>query len=339
MNERFFTIKIDSCLMKRPDYSSQFKAKAIDYIKRGKYKEALYYLKRLDPTDINVQTLKSSCLIATKKYDKAEKTLLKIIRKQPKDIEILRNLAIVYFYKGKFKKEIRYFERIIETTNQKKILEKISELTAFHGIEYYMKGKIDESEVLFSISLKADPKNEISLYNLGIISNDKGEPEKAITYIKKILSFNKKHFDALMTLGGIYFNKKLYEQARIYFKRAAKHAKSEDNKYEANMYTGKCYFNLKEYRKSEKSFMEAWAIKKDDSELFGLILITWQQIFKKHKQVGYAVRILEFLILKEDKSEAKRFLEHALTELPESKELKRFQEKMLPDDRTDSGNT
>ncbi len=35
--------------MRRPDYTEQFKAKAAHYIKNGKYKEALYYLKKLDP--------------------------------------------------------------------------------------------------------------------------------------------------------------------------------------------------------------------------------------------------------------------------------------------------
>ncbi|MFW9995724.1 MAG: tetratricopeptide repeat protein [Candidatus Odinarchaeota archaeon] len=319
-------------MMKRPDYETSFKAKAVEYIKRGKYKEALYYLKKLDPTDLNVQTLKSSCYIATKKYDKAEKVLLKVVKKTPRDVEVLRNFAIVYYYKGKTNREVHYFKKIIEITKKKKVMDQTSELATVHGIEYYMKGEKEKAELLFNVALEADPKNEVSLYNLAIIANEREDFDRSTSFLERLLSFNKKHIDALMTLGGINFNEKQYNKAIQYFKQAAKHASKEEEKYRAQLFIGRSYFNGEEYREAEKAFMTAWETKKDDSDLVSLILITWQRLFNKFKEEKYAVRILEFLILKEDKREAIQFLEHALAEVPDSKDLKRFKEVLQPDE-------
>ena len=60
----------------------------------------------------------------------------------------------------------------------------MSEMTAYHGIEYYIKGEKEKAEELFGYSLKTNPRNEVSLYNLYIIANEKEDYTKEEEFLK-----------------------------------------------------------------------------------------------------------------------------------------------------------
>ncbi|MHA1170052.1 MAG: tetratricopeptide repeat protein [Candidatus Hodarchaeales archaeon] len=317
--------------MKRSDYTEQFKAKAATYIKNGKYKEALYYLKKLDP-DIGVQTLKSSCYIATKKYDKAERILLRIVKKKPRDYEILRNLVAVSFYKGKFARELHYLEKLLAVVKKKDALELISEMTAYHGIEYYLKGEKEKAVKLFDYSLKANPKNEVSLYNLYVIANEREDYISAEKYLIQLSSVNKKHVDAIIALGGVYFKQKKYKEAIRSIKKGMKHITDDKDRFYAFTLIAKACFNIKDYKNAEKWFTKSWELNKDDAEVIGLILLTWSKLYEENKEERYAVNILEFLMLKDDREEAKKFLNRALEDFPDNKKLKNYRKVLYSND-------
>jgi tetratricopeptide (TPR) repeat protein len=81
-------------------------------------------------------------------------------------------------------------------------------------------GNLGEAKRVFEEALLDDPKNPDILYNLGMCFTDLGEPDKAITILKKSTEYNPKHANSYVALGYAYSRIDDNKNAQNYFLHA-----------------------------------------------------------------------------------------------------------------------
>jgi Flp pilus assembly protein TadD len=79
-----------------------------------------------------------------------------------------------------------------------------------------------EAVVILKDIVKADPHNKEALYNLGILSIQSGQYDKAIGRFEEIIKFEPADANAHFYLGMSYMNKGEKKKARDYFDKAKK---------------------------------------------------------------------------------------------------------------------
>ncbi len=67
--------------------------------------------------------------------------------------------------------------------------------------------------------LAADPKNQLALYNMGMLSIQSGQFAKAVEWLEKLASVNEKHLQGQLLLGVAYMNIGQNEKARQQFQK------------------------------------------------------------------------------------------------------------------------
>jgi outer membrane protein len=65
--------------------------------------------------------------------------------------------------------------------------------------------------------LAEDPKNEFALYNMGMLSIQSGQYDRAVEHLEKLTAINQNHVQGQLLLGVAYMNKGNKEKARQQF--------------------------------------------------------------------------------------------------------------------------
>jgi len=90
-------------------------------------------------------------------------------------------------------------------------------------------GRLEEARKAFEEILLEDPRNADVLYNLGMCFTDLGQPDKAITVLKKSIEYNTKHSNSYVALGYAYTKMGDSENGKRYFVEALE--LDSDNSY------------------------------------------------------------------------------------------------------------
>ena len=70
--------------------------------------------------------------------------------------------------------------------------------------------------------LKEDPKNELALFNMGMLSVQSGQNSKAIEWLKQLAEVNPRHLQGQLLLGVAYLNDGKKKEARQQFEKVKK---------------------------------------------------------------------------------------------------------------------
>jgi Flp pilus assembly protein TadD len=70
--------------------------------------------------------------------------------------------------------------------------------------------------------LAADPKNELALFNMGMLSIQSGQFAKAAEWLEKLVAVNDKHLQGQLLLGVAYMNVGQKDKARQQFEKVKK---------------------------------------------------------------------------------------------------------------------
>ena len=70
--------------------------------------------------------------------------------------------------------------------------------------------------------LAADPNNELALFNMGMLSIQSGQYDKAPQYLEKLATVNEKHIQGQLLLGVAYLNLGQKDKARQQFEKVKK---------------------------------------------------------------------------------------------------------------------
>ncbi|NCB49731.1 MAG: tetratricopeptide repeat protein [Alphaproteobacteria bacterium] len=167
-----------------------------------------------------VSLKKSSNYMAIKDYRNAEKTLQKILKKNPDLATAYYSLAEAYFAKKEYKKAVQTFTKCLQKTNKND--DNLFMVYFMRGSTYNSLNQKEKAIKDLKKALELSPKNPVVLNFLGyLILETNGNLNEAQQMIEEALSIVGENGPMLDSLGWAYFLKKDYKKAVLYLERAS----------------------------------------------------------------------------------------------------------------------
>jgi tetratricopeptide (TPR) repeat protein len=242
---------------------------------RKKFRQALKYSNETSsvfviPDDNLIQ--QASCNISLGNYEKAEKTLLKIIKSNPYYIGAMNNLANLYrrYVKlEKYRKEKDYYYGKAEYYYSKVLRTNPYHTEAINNIGnlYQDKGELDTALNYYLRAIGIKPGNAAPYCNMGNVyfrkaelikkkvslSEKKDFYKKAEESYKEAIKLNPKYAQAYSNLGGLYYRQKKIKLAENFLKKGIEKNPGYPPAY---YHLGILYHTTGKYKKAIDAFHE-----------------------------------------------------------------------------------
>ncbi len=185
---------------------------------KEKAAESVQGLLELDPSNIALQKLAIDFYARNGYYDEALTMLDDIIETMPDDIESREKRAQIYIVQNNWEGATKEFKYIIETPDVP-LEAKIS-----IGATYFAKSFSDSTSLpvakeFFELIDKDTTYWQVKLY-LGAIALSEGNDSLAINNFKYVTENASWHIESWVTLGGLYFDNRHYEEAEVIMREA-----------------------------------------------------------------------------------------------------------------------
>lgn len=126
------------------------------------------------------------------------------------------------------------------------------------GVRFIKNGEYLNAEKKFIEALKNEPDNPTILTNLGNLTKDFGETNKAIEFYNDAIMYSDStNFNALYNLGLTYCNNGQYRDSEQILKYVIKNFDTEDQEALAYYVLSKVYLNIDECTNAETSMKKA----------------------------------------------------------------------------------
>lgn len=174
-------------------------------------------------------------------------------------------LAEAYFAEGNTQyaileyRQVLKFGRFDEKIRERHVRSVLARL-------YKEKKAFEEARNEYLLLTKIDPANFENFFELGIISFNMGQMDKAIAYLKKSASLNSKHDQSFFHLGQIYFRNSSYADAKQNFLNTIK---IDPTNYQAHYFLGLVLRQQADFEWALKEF--EIALKSDDLKVKSLL--------------------------------------------------------------------
>ncbi|NOR73873.1 MAG: tetratricopeptide repeat protein [Draconibacterium sp.] len=240
-------------------------------INTGKYEKSLEYLlfaEKVDSNNPDVHLLKGSARMVMGDEPEALLSFKKAIKYAGKEIdEVLYNISASYIQVGAFSKAIYYLEQTVRANPKNEMA--LNDL----GFFYDQSGMYKKSIKYYNKYIDIDPFNDAVWFNLGTVFNKINKHKKAIEAYEFALALNDNFNMALFNIGNALANAEKYEEAIEKYKEFLE---VDPENSDAYCYIGECFLNLENHVKSEVYYKKALtANKKNDTAWFGIGLTLW----------------------------------------------------------------
>jgi predicted TPR repeat methyltransferase/thioredoxin-like negative regulator of GroEL len=234
--------------------------------------------------------------------DLAETGYLAILRKNPREVEALHSLGILYAQQENMAEALQYLQTAmryqphdpvlqLHTANVLKIqglfdqaaniLQKTIQanpgfIAALNnlGTIYYAQGKFDAAIQLFLDVIQKEPNHIDALYNLGLTYNKKEQWTDAIHTYQALLAKSPEHFAARFHLGCVLMREDKMAQALHEFLTIEK---SQPYHLETQSNIATCYLKQGALNEAKDHYLKALALAPEDTQiLFNLGVINMQ---------------------------------------------------------------
>lgn len=126
-------------------------------------------------------------------------------------------------------------------------------------------GEYDEAIAAYTDHLKNNPEDINAIYNRGRAYQEVNEPEKAIQDFNKVISIDKEHIEAHLSLAAILYEKGDYNKSLIHSSNAIK---INDGSGQAYFLKGRSEHHLGYSKEALESYSKAIEIDKEFGEAF-----------------------------------------------------------------------
>lgn len=182
--------------------------------------------------------------------DKAETEYLKAIQLKPDFLVAHYNLAKVFLLEKKFDEALIQYEKVLELKpNDNMSSDAIYQI----GNISFDKKDYDKASEFYKKALEKNAKNPAVLSKLARIEYERGDKQKAMDQFNSVIDLNPQFYESLLWLGkGSIDGKRLNEAMGFYGKAL------EVNPYDPEIHfeLGKLFFTLEQYNNSIKQFQD-----------------------------------------------------------------------------------
>jgi len=185
----------------------------IAYLKQNKKNKALQEFIKADQLGGNDPELLENtgeAFFSMKEYNRSLDSYKKILTRGEKNIRILSRMADIYYQKGELDTAYKYYKKIT-------VIEPASENAR---MVYLNMGNILDDTQKYSGAIEAykkalaiNPKDDATLYNMGITYSHAGKPELALKEWKKASQINPANPAPVIARADFYYEKGYYDPA------------------------------------------------------------------------------------------------------------------------------
>jgi tetratricopeptide (TPR) repeat protein len=162
----------------------------------------------LDQIDIN-PVLK---LMGLGMFDEAKISLEELLRRDPKNTDLLYNLGIVYVEIGDAKRAQELLFTCIRLDPD------YSNAYVAVGLIYYRQGDLGRAKETFLQAIRINPSNLFALKNVGSLLGKEGDIIKSLYYLKRAFSLHPYDPHTILNLAMAYKDLREMEKAEKYFR-------------------------------------------------------------------------------------------------------------------------
>lgn len=182
-----------------------------------------------------------------KKWDKAIEFFKIYLKRHPNDLKVNYALAECFFYLHEHKKAEQYFKYIINSLDNKKEKQIISNSYYKIGLIALKENDQKEADKLFNLAIKFDRKLNSKTLGIGTFHERYNYEKYALeAYENKIIE-DEENTELFIKLASLYKSRHNFEQAIIYYEKLLKLDKT---KIEWHYALAQCYEEIKNYSKA-----------------------------------------------------------------------------------------
>ncbi|MCD4665692.1 MAG: tetratricopeptide repeat protein [Bacteroidales bacterium] len=262
-------------------------------------------------------------------YLDAEKSL--ILKGKEKDVNLLENIASIYYDLRNFEKSLFYYQRLEKIYDRKNDRQAV--LNTFYSIvKCYNNLDLPEKSLEYNLKILEHFRNSgnkeqelITLNNIGYSYKNQKNYEEALNFFKQSLTLEKelKDFDnpaTLINIAIIYQNTDEYKNALEYMIKAEKIVERSGDKAEmakTDHLTSVVYYSNKDYHNAQVYNHEALRLAKEvgDAETLESALLVSSKIYQALYDYENAMTdYKKYLFLKDSLESAKQAKQSKLNE-------------------------
>lgn len=233
-------------------------------LKKGQNEEAIRYFQRAIETgsgDPKIYSYIAESFASMRMHDNAIASLERGLRVQPNDVDLMFQLAKMYYDRGQFNQSEDLYRKIIRSTNGDKNTE---DALVNLGILLDEMERYSEAIEVLNKAVNLNSRNEEALFNLGVAYKHSGEPTKAIELWRKAQQINPAEPRYQEAIGDFYYENGYYLESAREFEEIVK-SKPYDHKYKLKL--ADAYYKMKNYEDAEKVLIQVLNQSKDTQEL------------------------------------------------------------------------
>lgn len=145
----------------------------------------------------------------------------RVIELDPRNLEALNNLGVIYKDLGKYRESAEYFRKALSINpNSAKVHNNL-------GLIYYLRGDHGRALAEYKKALASDPDNLESYTNLGVLYKKVGDLDRALENFRKALSINPFHPETNYNLGLIYEARRDIEKSIYHYKKFIRYSSKD----------------------------------------------------------------------------------------------------------------
>ena len=171
--------------------------------------------------DFYMDLKKSNLLIKEKKYDEAEKILIKLYPKKPDDINLLLTFANLYFKTNQLNRALDFYKNVLVISPNNFYALKAVEIIYMKKGEY--KEALKYSNKITALGFKDKDRKKIEKFYYIELANEEikeNKLEEAKKLLKQLYAKDKKNALILSLLGDIAFKEKRDNLAYLYYAKS-----------------------------------------------------------------------------------------------------------------------
>jgi len=213
---------------------------------------------RLNPSNVKALTSRAQAKYGMGNYDEAMNDVTKVLN-------LDKSYAKAYYVRGCIYNGQKKYDDALADFDHTLILDKtITDASAEKAISYYNSQR--EKEAFEYINTLIDQQNNVPAfyYTRGILNNNKGKYEKAITDFNKAVELDPKYnpYNILLSRGLSYVSVQGYKEAEIDLTNAIQIAPNNPSAY---IVRGKVYYDQGNFKEAINDYAKAVEINPDNA--------------------------------------------------------------------------
>jgi tetratricopeptide (TPR) repeat protein len=222
----------------------------------------------------------------------AAKSLLKLIRKDPFDIEKRMQAVHLFMEMDNYSEAILQLNSMLSLSKNKEGVDE-SEINSLLADCHLKMGNVEEAYKAYTILRKLDPTNVQAYIALGRLEVQKESLHDALNYFKKALSLDSQNFSVLKEIGTVFYQLNKYADSLRVLRLA--HEKNPDDP-EVHFYLGRVHNELEHYKYALRHYLKA----REDPRFSVESLVAAARILRTHKKYPEAFKVLSLALKIED---------------------------------------